>query len=349
MPKHRSQPVRVLEPPATAPSSRLRRVLIDERQEQLIERVRTQVGVADDVSPHAHNRETWRMRNQRCALDMLPHSETVMPALENWKYWSRIKDWDSRNAMMEDLVGKLRRREATEGEVALVIVICGPVWNGVAKALRRACAGYDIDISFEVRQREEVARVQRLDRDLLDHLIVDALLRSLASSPSPLPHYFFGWLKEALSHRALDYIAEEVGRDDDLAEFIDEVLDGRPQGRLLGAVAFDTWLRSMDVLGMIDASIDFASYVKTQSACKKAVEQLPPGQRDVVEGHYFEGRKLLDIASDSGRAASTVRNTHMQALGNLRKDDGLFSALESIGKVRDGQRVRELAEARAAA
>lgn len=127
------------------------------------------------------------------------------------------------------------------------------------------------------------------------------------------------------------------------------MLDGRPQGRLLGAVAFDTWLRSMDVLGMIDASIDFASYVKTQSACKKAVEQLPPGQRDVVEGHYFEGRKLLDIASDSGRAASTVRNTHMQALGNLRKDDGLFSALESIGKVRDGQRVRELAEARAAA
>lgn len=338
---HRSQPVRPVEPPAPDPV--LRRVVIEERQEQLIDRVRTQAGLAEDMSLHAHNRETWRLRNQKCALDDLPHAATVMPSLEDWKYWSKINDWDSRTAMLEELIGRLRRREATEGEVALLVVICGPTWNGVAKALRRACAGHDVDLSFGVRQREELDRVERVDRDALDQMLVETMLSELATCPTPLPRYFFPWLKETLSHRALDYLAQEIGRDDAVAEFIDEVLAERPQGRLL-APSFDSWLRSMNVPEMIDASYDFASYIKTQSACKKAVDRLPAGQRDVIEGHYFEKRKLVEIAGETGRAASTVRNVHMQALGNLRRDDVLFTALESIGKVRDGSRARELAE-----
>ena len=230
-------------------------------------------------------------------------AETVMPSLENWKYWTRINDWDSRNAMMEELVGKLRRREATESQVALIIVICGPTWNGVAKALRRACAGFEYDVSTEVRQREEVSRVARLDRDVLDQLIVEAMLKALASRPAPLPRLFFPWLKETLAHRALDFIAEEVRGDEEIVALIDELLDGRPEVRLVSA-SFDSWLRTMNLAEMIDVSEDFASYIKTQSACKRAVERLAPGQRDVIEEHYFAERRLADIANTSGRSAS---------------------------------------------
>jgi hypothetical protein len=46
------------------------------------------------------------------------------------------------------------------------------------------------------------------------------------------------------------------------------------------------------------------------------------------------------IAEARGLAASTVRNNHSKALGNLRRDDELFHVLAVVGKVRDRARPR---------
>ena len=43
-----------------------------------------------------HDQGTFRLINQRKELDELPGSEFVVPALEDWKYWTKLNDWDSR-------------------------------------------------------------------------------------------------------------------------------------------------------------------------------------------------------------------------------------------------------------
>ena len=114
-----------------------RRVIIEERQQKTLDHVRSSAGYADDVSPHAHNAPTFRLINQRKELDKLPESDCVVPALEQWKYWTKMSDWDSRNRLLEQLIAKLRRREATEGEIQVLVVVCRPTWAKVARSLRR--------------------------------------------------------------------------------------------------------------------------------------------------------------------------------------------------------------------
>src|SRR4051794_34342636 len=114
--------------PAQPDYSRLRRVVIEERQQKTLEHVRSSTGYADDVSPHAHNPGTFRLINQRKELDKLAEADYVVPVLEQWKFWTKMNDWDSRNRLLEQLLTKLRRREATAGEIQVLIVVCRPTW-----------------------------------------------------------------------------------------------------------------------------------------------------------------------------------------------------------------------------
>jgi len=146
---------------ARPPASRahLRRVVIEERQQRTLDHVRLSTGYADDVDPHGHDQDTFRLINQRKQLDELPGSELVVPALDDWKYWTKMNDWDSRNALLEQLTGKMRRREASPAEIQLLIVLCRPAWQTVAMSLRRY-GGLDLDPGAAgVHQREETRRV----------------------------------------------------------------------------------------------------------------------------------------------------------------------------------------------
>lgn len=93
------------DPPAQPDYTRMRRVVIEERQEKTLEHARASAGYADDVSPQAHNAQTFRLINQRKELDELPEAEYVVPVLDEWKHWTKMNDWDSRN-------GLVRRRPA---------------------------------------------------------------------------------------------------------------------------------------------------------------------------------------------------------------------------------------------
>jgi hypothetical protein len=64
---------------AKAPPRRLRRVVIEGRQRQTLEHVRLSTGYAEDVDPHAHDRATFRLINQRKELDALREAELVVP------------------------------------------------------------------------------------------------------------------------------------------------------------------------------------------------------------------------------------------------------------------------------
>jgi hypothetical protein len=169
--------------------------------------------------------------NQRKELDKLPEADYVVPVLEQWKYWSKMSDWDSRNRLLERLIAKLRRREASAGEIQVLVVVCRPTWAKVASSLRRY-GGVPMDPGAEASaRREEARRVNELDRDELDQVIQHALLDALLPCPWPLPPRFFPSLEAVLVHRALDHVRQDltehdtvIPHDNGIREIVEAVL-----------------------------------------------------------------------------------------------------------------------------
>lgn len=347
--------------PAQPDYSRMRRVVIEERQQKTLDHVRSSTGYSDDLSPHAHSAQTFRLINQRKELDKLPEADYVVPVLEQWKYWTKMNDWDSRNALLEQLLAKLRRREATAGEIQVLVVVCRPTWAKVARSLRRY-GGVPLDAGADgPHRREEARRVNELDRDELDQVIQHALLDALLHCPRPLPRRFFAWLQTPLVHRALDHVRQDLTEHDTvlpldtgIREVVEAVLaDDRAEAaaafRAPASPAHAQWLRTLDLPAIFELSHEYATYARTRSACERAVERLPNRQRQVVQGHYFDAMTQPELAARHGLADSTIRNTHAGALRNLRRDDELFDVLEAVGKVRDLARRLELEAQRRAA
>ena len=355
-----------ISPPVTRPVRAMRRVVIEDaaddairafreqQQGRALEHARVSQGFDEEISPHAHDARTFRLIVERRALDRLGHSEYVLPKLDEWKFWEKMNDWDSRNALLQDLTDRFRRREATPGEIALLLTVCRGAWRGVAKQLHRY-GGVDIDARAEgAARREEASRVNELDRDELDQVMHHALLATLSNCPRPFPRYFFPWLRETLTFRALDHIRGELtemeGRlphDGGIRAFLDEVLavaSSRDATALIrrGGPDHESWLRTLDVPSLFELADEYAPYARVRSACERAVERLPDRQRQVIQDHYYNAMTQTQIAQLRGVADSTVRSNHQHALGNLRRDDDLFHVLEAVGVVRDRARRLQL-------
>lgn len=341
--------------------SSVRRVLIEERQQNTLDHARVRGGYADDVRPDAHDPGTFRLINQRKALDTLEHADVVVPALDQWKHWTKMRDWDSRNSLLEDTIAKLRRREATPAEVELLVVVCRPAWASVRASLRRY-GGADLDPGAgKVFGREEALRVNSLDRSELDAVIHVAFFDAVLKCPSPFPRFFFPWLKKTLLWRALEHIQADLQRDlvhlpydTGIRGFLDEVLHDdngpvAPFHRAPASPGHSQWIRTLDLPNLFRLADEYSFYARSQTACERAVDKLAPRQRQVIRQRYYEEMTEAQIASERGVASSTVRNTHNQATRNLEKDDELFDVLEAIGTVRDAARRKLLEEQRNAA
>lgn len=334
-----------------ARAGRVRRVVIEEDQRRKLEHVRSRYGYESDVSPHSHSEATFRLINERKDLDELPGASFVVPALDDWKFWTKMNDWDSRNRDLESLIGKVRRREANDEELQFLIVVCSPTWRAVARSLRRY-GGVDLDPQAEGRfRREEAARVNELDRQELDQVVQHALMDALYACPRPFPKRFFRWLKATLAHRALDHVRGDISEfdtvlphDQGIKDVLDDLLIQEPAP---GSPSFARWLQTKDINALFTIAEEFAPYARVRSACEGAVDRLPRRQRRVIQQHYFQQMTQAEIAAASNVADSTIRNTHRGALRNLRRDDELFDVLEAVGRVRDRARRLALATARA--
>lgn len=365
------EPSRVEASPSTNRSSHLRRVVIDDgrpqsgtledRQRKTIEHARLSRGYADDVDLNAHDQATFRLINMRKALDGLPGAEYIVPKLDDWKHWVKMNDWDSRNKLLEELVSKLRRHEASPAEIQFLVVICRPTWLWVKHSLRRADSAFVDDGEIGARLREETRRVNELDRSELDMLVQHALFDALLDC-RPFPRRFYPWLRRTLTFRVLDRARNTLfddrwllPEDLEMKDLLDEILaqgnDVRPAAFATpGARQHDMWRRTLDLPAIFDLADEYSPYARTQTACERAVERLAPRQRAVIEGHYFQSLPQTEIAKLHGLADSTVRNTHAAALRKLHGDDQLFGALVELGRVRDRQRrlALDTAERRAA-
>lgn len=333
---------------------RLRRVVIEDRQRKALEHVRSSLGYADDVDPGAYNQATFRLINQRKELDALPEADYVVPALDEWKHWEKMNDWDSRNGVLEDLIGKLRRREATAGEIQFLVIVTRPAWARVIASLRRY-GGLDLDPGAEgIHQREEARRVNELDNDELQQIVQHGLMDALVSCPRPFPKRFFPWLKQVLAYRALDHVRSDLTEHDTvlphdvgIRQVLERVLMHRTDRDAAffaapGSPGHSQWIQTLDLPAIFQLADEYAPYARTRSACRRAVERLPDRQRDVIDNHYFKEMTQAQIARERGISDSTVRNSHRGGLRNLRRDDELFLVLEAVGKVRDHARREQM-------
>jgi RNA polymerase sigma factor (sigma-70 family) len=328
----------------------LRRVVIEDRQRNTLQHVRGSLGYADDLDPRAYNRDTFRMINQRRELERLPGSDDVIPMLDNWKYWDKMNDWDSRNSLLEELIGKLRRKEASSAEIYVLVTVCRPVWAGVLTKLRR-CGGEAIDPRADGKhQYEEARRVNELDDDELNQVVQHGLIDAFLKCPRPFPPYFFSWLKKTLSFRALEHVHADICEhgtrlpyDADVRDLVDSVLKSRGEREAAffsapGAPGHDQWFRTLDLPAIFEVANEYATYARVGRACERAVDRLPSQQRRVVRERYYNEMTQKQIARAMRVSDSTVRNTHAGALTNLRKDDELFVLLDAVGMVRDRAR-----------
>jgi hypothetical protein len=257
-----AHPDRPTERRTHADYARMRRVLIEERQAKTLEHVRSSVGYADDVSPHAHDAATFRLINQRKELDTLQDAGYVLPALDHWKHWSKMNNWDSRNRYLERLIEKLQRRQATSGEIQTLVTICRPTWVKIARQLRESGGDLPVDVQGDHR-REEAIRVQDLDRGEVNQVMRHALLGTLLRCPRPIPRFFFPWLEKVLTYRALDHVRHELTEngsrpfDGAIHTVVDQVLAdpdayGAEYFRLPASPAHDQWLRTLDLPTIFD-------------------------------------------------------------------------------------------------
>jgi hypothetical protein len=139
---------------------RVRRVRIEEHQDRVIEHLRGSLKYGEDDDPRAHDRATFELINQRRALDKLPHADYVIPALDEWKHWTKMNDSDSRNHLLAELTRKLRRKEATAGEIQLLVIVCRPTWASIAAKLRLYAGVDGADSSPSPFGQEELRRVE---------------------------------------------------------------------------------------------------------------------------------------------------------------------------------------------
>jgi RNA polymerase sigma factor (sigma-70 family) len=334
--------------------------LIEERQRRTLEHARMTAGYAEDVDPHAYGKTTFRLINERMALDSLPGSDYIVPALDEWKHWNKMSDWDARNRKLEDLVSRLRRKEISDAEIQFLVIVCRPTWLAVARNLRRY-GGADLDPRADgMRLREEASRVNMLDRGELNEVVQRALLDALWACPRPFPRRFFPWLRNVLAYRALDHIRTELGENEvklpkevEIEQVIDQALASSKErgGAFFAEPAspgHDQWIRTLDISAIFELADEYSSYARTGSACERAVRRLPRRQQQVIQSHYFENQTQAEIAAAHRLADSTVRNTHRGALRALGRDDDLFDVLEAVGKVRDQTRRAALDARRAA-
>ena len=206
MPDH---PYPVDDQPAQPDFSRLRRVIIEERQQKTLEHVRSSAGYADDVSPHAHSAQTFRLINQRKELDKLPGPTTSCRAGA-----VEVLDQDERLGLAQPAARAAHRQASPPRGDCRQRSRCSSSsaarrGEGRASACAATAARRSTPAQTAPSARGGAAR-QRARPRQLDQVIQHALLDALLDCPRPLPRRFFPWLEKVLAHRALDHVRQDL-------------------------------------------------------------------------------------------------------------------------------------------
>jgi RNA polymerase sigma-70 factor (ECF subfamily) len=164
----------------------------------------------------------------------------------------------------------------------------------------------------------------------------DADERRLVEAAQRDPHRFAG-LYEANFHRVYAYVARRVGSreeaEDLTAEVFHQALAGLGrfewQGTpfvawLLGIASHllaHRWQRATTQPEVLSDDLELAAVneqAERQALFAQLLDRLPPDQRRVLEGRFFEQRSIRELAQELRRSEGAVKQLQFRALENLR-------------------------------
>lgn len=301
----------------------------------------------------AHDADTERLMQTYEEMYRLQESDTVVPLLEDWKTRERMSSPAEKQAYLEPLIQRVKRApEKNAGTMIFLLLVCEPVRRAAATRLLRARSGLDAPMETpSSHRREEVRRLNEIERDRLHDVTRDAVMHALYRYPSPPPAHFFGWLKQTVSFRTLDFLRDELSElettsprreeADAMQAFLAGFAGASPPA--LGEEGgFRRW--HFQVRSLWEPTERYLRLREVRTICRTAVDRLPKKQRAIIDAEFYAGMEPAKIAEQQGIKRSTVYNHKAQALRNLHEDDCFFMALCGMEIVRDVVRRDQLRE-----
>jgi DNA-directed RNA polymerase specialized sigma24 family protein len=303
-----------------------------------------------------HDAQTVALIRRLAELERLPHGESITKLLEYWQWLEAMKAPEEKQRWLEPLIAAVRRDPGqNEHLVIFLMLVFEPIRRSVSKAFVAAHSGLSSaprDISWA--NREEARMIRYAERERLYDVTREAALEAVFRYPSKAPTRFFPWLRETIAHRALDKLRGELpealatGGSVAEAEAIQDALAGfEPAGApdLRERTGYPAWRAQIRMRNVFDVVGEFFIHDPVREACRVAVGRLPRAQREVIDGYFFQGAQMTDIAEERKVSPSTVYNQKRKAQQSLHADDVFFSVLYSLQRVRDRARAEQLAVA----
>lgn len=343
-------------------ASSQRRVREEEFEDSLPEEIEPKVLYSRELSfvParrkvfEPHDAQTVALIRRLADLERLPHGEPVGKLLEHWKWLEAMKGAAEKQRWLEPLIAKVRSDPAAnEHLVIFLMLVFEPARRSVSKAFIAAHFGISAqprDVSWA--NREEARMIRHVERERLYDVTREAALEAVFRYPAKPPASFFGWLRETIAQRALDKLRGELpealssGASIAEAEAIQNALagfDAVEAPEMSDRGGYREWrarIRMRDVFQVVE---EFFDHDPVGEACRLAVGRLPSAQREVIDGYFFSGSEVPDLAARRKVSESTVYNQKARAQDTLKGDDVFFSTLYSLQRVRDRARAQQLA------
>ena len=300
----------------------------------------------------SHQRErSDRLQERYDELFSLEHSEKVVPWLDDWAVLERTSGPAERHDYLDRFLRRVQTRpHAHRAELVFLLVIFEPLRLSAMHALRAATISEPTDLGAIPRHRRSEAKMlAQIEADRLQSAATHALLEVIARYPTPRPELFFPWIKNAIGHRLLNVLR-------------DELHGSNPRGIASAEhAAMTNVLADLDALEAPDVAVDsparrdvrrvaerdslpalagrYATHRAVKEVCRRAIGRLAPRQREVVEDVLLGNESPAQFAKQRGVTRSTVNNHASQARRRLHDDDIFFVELHRMRIVRDQARL----------
>lgn len=305
------------------------------------------------VNSDHHDAQTRALIQRVCDLERLPHGAEVNKLFIEWEWLDRMKLPEEKQRFLEPIIHSVGRDpERYEAQLIFLLLVFEPVRRNVSKAFLRAHQGLiapDIDVNWS--NREEARMINNAERQRLFDVTREAALEAIFRYPSPPPAALFPWLRETISHRALDKLRGELpqyqcspvnGLEADAMQTFLAGFETASQPVLRDRAGFQRWRHGVAMRDVFDVVEDFFEHASVRETCQKAIGRLPSAERQVIDDYFLAERDVTEIAEARGSSESTVYNQKASAQRKLREDDLFFAALYSMHRVRDRARATEL-------
>lgn len=300
-----------------------------------------------------HDASTRKMIEQYDKVWQLAEADTVVPLIERWWWLERMGSPEEKQALIEPLIQRVQRSpEDHQGELIFILLALEPLRRSIAKKFLAGVAlGSFATPAVDRHRRHEARWLQDMEReDLFNHTRWATLEVIHGYKFNLQPGRFFAWFRETLSWRVLDIYKQEYlgngGLPASQMEALQSFLHGFDAigGPELGEPGgFYRWRQRLGGLRPLYAAVNgYHDSPQVRRVCQSALGRLACRQRETIEAYFYENLSLKEIAEQRGAAVSTIGNTKAKAEDKLRADDLFYFALDSLGRVRNDVRRREI-------